>query len=112
MSYLFDSKNETTSPNSLGELKKSPLRRRTHTPVRSVRRGRELQERFDFGRIRNEKPAEGLQWPAIVAGNPLYPSALMQQLAAMSLHRSRKPHRSEFCLFCEREAEKQARFAA
>ena len=70
------------------------------------------QGRFDFGRHAKEKAEATLEWPAIVAGNALYPSALLQQLAAMSLHRSRKPHSAEFCLFCEREGEKEVRCAA
>ena len=55
MAYLLDLKQETTSPNSLGELKKIPLRRRTHTPIRGVRRTGELQRGFDFDQQRRKK---------------------------------------------------------
>jgi hypothetical protein len=64
------------------------------------------QRRFNFGLAKDN----GAQWPEIIASDPVKYPGLMQRVAAMALHRAGKPHRSDCCLFCEREAgEKRAR---
>jgi hypothetical protein len=65
------------------------------------------QGRFDFGEHAKRKVAE-VQWPQIIAADPAkYSSRLMQQMAAMGLHRSGLIHRSELCILCERDARRE-----
>ena len=63
------------------------------------------QTRLAFGGVRRRwdcKPADlDATWPQIIAGDPdRYPSRLMQQLAALALHRAGHTHRADLCLRC------------
>jgi CRISPR-associated endonuclease/helicase Cas3 len=103
MTHPFDFKGETNSPQhsaDYGGLARIPIRRRTHTLLKSVRRVGELQERFDFGKQRVKRAAaERTAWPEIVLAGS-YPDFL-RRLALMALHRSGKVHASECCPRCQ-----------
>jgi hypothetical protein len=57
------------------------------------------QQRFNFAYGRNGKAAA--EWPAIVAADPAKYPGLLQELAALELHRSGKVHASDRCPLCE-----------